>query len=558
MICPWDAWVLGRLVCGQALNGELEAVSPRFRRVAEHLAARPPEARPDAWDAFLCGRDDRDRIIWALAAVDPEGPAPEADGFEGSEGFENEATSGWGPLRLGMLPPAQPFPLEVLPDPAARLVLEGADAIGCPPDFLGLPVLAVAGGAIGRSVSLMLKGGYFASSTIYAACVGPPSDGKTPAMKMVAAAVRRIDEALEAEQGRALERWREEASKAGPEGKKTKAPPPPKPRRIDVDDITMEALPLILADNPRGLIMIRDELTAFVLGMNQFKGGKGNDRSNALKIWSGDALKKDRVTHENNTPIRCPFPHLTILGGLPPDMLGELLDPKGRADGFLDRFLLAYPDPLPVSPWTERGVSEETADHWQALVARLWARPLNVKEGRSVPQAARFTVEGRACWTEHYNAHVREMNCADFPPSWRGPWGKFREYAGRLTLNLACLWHAADPTADPLAIPEVGPRPIHHAWTLIGYFKNHARRVHAVIGRGSGLGGGVVVKALGDWLRDGQRPSFSERDIKQARRWMEDEDLAAALKFLTERNAIRPRPGDRTRPEGGTPAVACL
>ena len=40
---------------------------------------------------------------------------------------------------------------------------------------------------------------------------------------------------------------------------KEKEARPPRPRRIDVDDITMESIPLILADNPRGLIMVRDE-----------------------------------------------------------------------------------------------------------------------------------------------------------------------------------------------------------------------------------------------------------------------------------------------------------
>ena len=104
--------------------------------------------------------------------------------------------------------------------------------------------------------------------------------------------------ALDAEHAQAIERWKDD--KPAQDGKKGKPPPPPKPRRIDIDDATMEVLPLILADNPRGLVMIRDELSAFILGMNQFKGGKGNDRSNALKIWSGDAIVKDRVGHENN------------------------------------------------------------------------------------------------------------------------------------------------------------------------------------------------------------------------------------------------------------------
>jgi hypothetical protein len=74
-----DAWVLGRLLIGEALNGELEAVSGPFRRLADHLAARPPEARRASWEAFLCGRSDADALVMALAGIDPTGPPPEAE-----------------------------------------------------------------------------------------------------------------------------------------------------------------------------------------------------------------------------------------------------------------------------------------------------------------------------------------------------------------------------------------------------------------------------------------------------------------------------------------------
>ena len=171
-----------------------------------------------------------------------------------------------------------------------------------------------------------------------------------------------------------------------------------KPRRIDIDDATFEVIPIILADNPRGLIMVRDELSAFILGMNQFKGGKGNDRANALKIWSGDGIIKDRVGHENNEPIRCAHPMLSIVGGLVPDMLGELTDPRGRADGFIDRFLLAYPDPLPVADWSNQGIPDDVADDWRLLIERLWMRALDFKNGQSVPHVAYFTPEGKARW----------------------------------------------------------------------------------------------------------------------------------------------------------------
>ena len=70
--------VVRRLLCGHDVNGELQAVSGPFRAVADDLAALPLEARQARWDTFLEGRDDRDRIILALAAVDPLGPPPEA------------------------------------------------------------------------------------------------------------------------------------------------------------------------------------------------------------------------------------------------------------------------------------------------------------------------------------------------------------------------------------------------------------------------------------------------------------------------------------------------
>src|SRR5579871_401702 len=94
MIPPFDAWTLARLVCGQPANGELRAVSGPFQGIARRLAALPMEDRLAAWEAFLDGRDDRDEILMALAAIHLEMPAPEV-----SE--DDEAADDWGPIRLG-------------------------------------------------------------------------------------------------------------------------------------------------------------------------------------------------------------------------------------------------------------------------------------------------------------------------------------------------------------------------------------------------------------------------------------------------------------------------
>ena len=77
---------------------------------------------------------------------------------------------------------------------------EGADAIGCPPDFLAVPMLAVAAGdhrPVGQlaTQARLLRFG----PTLYVASIGPPSDGKTPALKAAARGVRDISDRLAAE-----------------------------------------------------------------------------------------------------------------------------------------------------------------------------------------------------------------------------------------------------------------------------------------------------------------------------------------------------------------------
>ena len=173
---PYDAWAFARVVSGHTLNGEIEAVSEAWKGLAEHLAGLTPEARGTAFEGFLAGRDDRDRIILALADVDPTGPPPEADADD------DEAADDWGPIRLGTLPPAAPFPLDVLPIPARDLAEAAARSIGCPVDFPAVATLAAASGLVGRSACLLVKPGYFASASVYVAIVGGPSSGKSPAL----------------------------------------------------------------------------------------------------------------------------------------------------------------------------------------------------------------------------------------------------------------------------------------------------------------------------------------------------------------------------------------
>ena len=74
-----DVATFGRLLCVEAIKGELAAVSETFRPLARYLAALKLEERQGAWDVFLCGRSDRDAIVKGITEVDPLRPISEAE-----------------------------------------------------------------------------------------------------------------------------------------------------------------------------------------------------------------------------------------------------------------------------------------------------------------------------------------------------------------------------------------------------------------------------------------------------------------------------------------------
>src|SRR5262249_50913891 len=92
----------------------------------------------------------------------------------------------WGhPVPLSATPEAEPFPLYVLPDPLQRFVSEAAAALNCPPDFVAVPLLALAGGAIGNARRLAITRTHSQGAVLFAACVGNPGSGKSPALEML-------------------------------------------------------------------------------------------------------------------------------------------------------------------------------------------------------------------------------------------------------------------------------------------------------------------------------------------------------------------------------------
>src|SRR5579862_2887467 len=177
----------------------------------------------------------------------------------------------------------KPFPTEAMPSPLREYVTQSAVAMGCDPAFVALPVLAVVASMVGNTRVIKLKGGWTEPCVVWAAIVGDSGSLKTPAYLKAVAPVLAQQKRLREEYKQELANYADEVEKykaAKAEAKENGTEPPEEPeqpvlKRVVVSDSTIEKLAELLEDNPRGLLLARDELAAWLGSFGRYKGRAG-------------------------------------------------------------------------------------------------------------------------------------------------------------------------------------------------------------------------------------------------------------------------------------------
>ncbi len=445
----------------------------------------------------------------------------------------------WEPIiPIGTVPDPPPFPLEVLPRGLADYVGQCAWATNSPEDFVAVPLLGMAAGCIGGSRALAITRDHIQAATLFAAVVGLPGSGKSPALE-------RVLEPLEAAEMRWKDDWspRYKLWKAAP--KKTRGDKP-NLRRLLIDDTTTEALMQTLGANPRGLCMVCDELAALVSGMNQYKGGAGHDRQVYLKIWAAAAIRVDRKSNPDGFPLTIRRPSLSIVGGIQPDVVEGLLIGKRGArinDGFLERYLFSYPLDLPAVAEGFREIEEPVARCWRDVVEYLLA--LNPQgdfesEEETRPRLVHLDAAGREAWVEFTRQHAAQLNSEDFPAYLRGVWSKMRGYGARLSLVL----HFLRVACGEVQTEDIDGDSVRAAAILIGYFKAHYQRVAARMGADPQIDAANCVLS---WLKRNEKSDFSHRDAWRnlCQNFANSDEMGTTLRLLEQHGYIRNKKVER-------------
>lgn len=336
---------------------------------------------------------------------------------------------------------------DILPPNIASMLTQSAKNKPVSPETYLLPFLSIAGGRLGVDTTIDVNGnGWKERPILWTAVALPPGSKKSPVLNELSGPIVKRQAAIHGSYLAELNNWKA----LEPEVRRDT----PMPERQDVvlEDGTLESIvKAVTAPRNRGHITcIYDELGALFAGLNQYKGGRGNDAQVLCKLWNGGLINK-RVGQDIHF---VEHGGITITGMIQPSVLSKLMESdRDDTTGLWGRFLVSRP--VEVAPYWAKGNRVDISEALTALYNRIegWAGR-EFKLSRTANTLAENIVNGTA---EHWkNCGPREQNI----------WSKAQGNLFKVALILHCIEYAESGIDAPL---EVGPDTLKRAWVLVQY-----------------------------------------------------------------------------------------
>ena len=443
------------------------------------------------------------------------GQATMEKALEGATEFYTVADEGeWEdpvPLPEG-LPPVATLDPAMIPEPLRGWIVDVSERMQIPPDFAAAGAVVVAGSLIGRKVGIHPKryDDWLATPNLWGAVVGRPSLLKSPALaevmrpldRLVAEAYQKYEEAKLAHETGAIvaeakkdaikkemKQAAQEAATSGDESKlneladklqNTELPEQPIQRRYKTEDATVEKISEILLENPKGILVHRDELSGWLRNLD--KQGREGDRSFYLEAWNGtgsfDVYRIGRGSF--HVAALC----LSILGSIQPGPLStyvyQATQGEKGADGLLQRFqLLVWPDPPATWRNVDRWPDTEATNRAYEVFRRLDALDPQAFSGsdedaEGIP-AVRFTDEAQKVFDQWRDELEVKLRTGELPPALESHLAKYRSLMPSLAFVFQLI-EFVDGTGEGGA---VGLRPALQAAAWCEFLETHATRLYS-------------------------------------------------------------------------------
>lgn len=364
------------------------------------------------------------------------------------------------------------FPLEIFPK-AIRDIIEALEEYeNYNVDFTSASFLTVFAAAMGNAWSVRFMTGWVSRPIIYMVLVGSPSCGKTPPLQQAVAPLLKLDgeyDMIYCKEMETYRRWERMSAKQRERHSLPEEMKMPQRKCHVVVDSTVEALIGALRDNPRGVLIYKDEIDSLLSNFNRYNS---SDEGYFLSLFSGTPFKYSRKS--NNEHIFLANPYCSIIGTTQPGRLGEQFGGKRMMNGFSSRFLKVYPEIDKMPSWNDTAMPDSVLEEWERIIRKVVAAtPSTDQEGKATSIELLFSQESKLRiiqWKDEVNNKVYAETDSD---AVRALCGKLETYLVRFCLVIQIMHCICGESG----MDKIEPGTAELAIRLTEYFRNMESRI---------------------------------------------------------------------------------
>ena len=364
------------------------------------------------------------------------------------------------------------FPLEIFPK-AIRDIIEALEEYeNYNVDFTSASFLTVFAAAMGNTWSVRFMTGWISRPIIYMVLVGSPSCGKTPPLQQAVAPLLKLDgeyDMIYCKEMETYRRWERMSAKQREKHSLPEEMKMPQRKCHVVVDSTVEALIGALRDNPRGVLIYKDEIDSLLSNFNRYNG---SDEGYFLSLFSGTPFKYSRKS--NNEHIFLANPYCSIIGTTQPGRLGEQFGGKRMMNGFSSRFLKVYPEIDKMPSWNDTAMPDSVLEEWERIIRKVvTVTPSTDQEGKATSIELLFSQEAKLRviqWKDEVNNKVYAETDSD---AVRALCGKLETYLVRFCLVIQIMHCICGESG----MDKIEPGTAELAIRLTEYFRNMESRI---------------------------------------------------------------------------------
>ena len=314
--------------------------------------------------------------------------------------------------------------------------------------------------------------------------------------------------------------------------------------RLLADDVTPEALAVLMSKHNQRIAILEAEGGFFDILSGRYTGGMPN-LDLVLKAWSGEAVRVDRRHAE---PVILNEPTLTMILNAQPEVLSGLARTQSfRGRGLLGRLLFLLPKSLVGSREVDtKPIPSDVREAYRQTLWRLLNLPCN--DGQR-PHYLQLDSEAHRLWlgfAQDVEGQLSEGGALHTMRDWGGKLpGQILRLAGLAHVTLHQYPHEVMIGADLMTA----------VIRLSEYLVEHAKAAFNLLGTDETI---ECAKAILKWLATERLENFSARSCleKVKGRWPKMEQINAGLNILEDRGYILPEVKDT--PARGRPSRTYL